>query len=147
MGIIAKLEEKELTLIIVKACLDYAKENKKSFEEVLLEDLLPEEASQNFSDMVCYNLKKLLQEGYIEGNVELVYDVFDEVEDDENISVPCSTFENITISEKGNAYMKLGEFGVALVKLKEKGVPFLKEIGTVALKVAVEAVIDSLRGK
>ena len=43
--------------------------------------------------------------------------------------------------------MKLGEFGVALVKLKEKGVPFLKEIGTVALKVAVEAVIDSLRGK
>ena len=49
-------EQKVLTMCIVESCLDFAKENGKSFEAVLYEDLFPVNCTQAFTDIVCYSV-------------------------------------------------------------------------------------------
>ena len=76
MGI-EQLSEKEqdlLILIMVKEVIAYAEENNKTFEEVLNEDVFPNEASTEFSETVCKGIERLKVKGYITGEIELVYE-------------------------------------------------------------------------
>ncbi|MBQ8327967.1 MAG: hypothetical protein IJX86_12970 [Lachnospiraceae bacterium] len=135
-------EQKVLTMFVVKGCLEYAEQNEKAFEDVLNEDLFPSEASQVFSDMICYNIKLLVDSGYLGGEVELEYDELEPGEDAaDGICVPFSTFADISITEKGNVLLKSGEFGVKAKEFKEKAIPLLKHIGNVALEAVVETLV------
>ena len=67
-------ERRIFVLQLTVACLEYAEENKKSFEEVLHEDVFPNKASVSFSEMVCNTLKELEDKKYISGTVTLVHD-------------------------------------------------------------------------
>ena len=49
-------ERRIFVLQLTVACLEYAEENNKSFEEVLHEDVFPNKASVSFSEMVCNTL-------------------------------------------------------------------------------------------
>jgi len=143
----SKEEQKALTLFIVQGCLEFRKESGKSLEDIMQEDLFPENASQVFSDMVCYNIKILVDEGILSGDVELVYDELEPGEDaSKGISSSFSTFDNISITEKGEAYVKYGDFGVKAVEFKEKAIPFLKNIGNVALEKTVETLVVAFLG-
>ncbi len=57
-----QLSEKEqdlLILIMVKEVIAYAEENNKTFEEVLNEDVFPNEASTEFAETVCKGIESL----------------------------------------------------------------------------------------
>ena len=61
-----QLSEKEqdlLILIMVKEVIAYAEENNKTFEEVLNEDVFPNEASTEFSETVCKGIESLKVKG------------------------------------------------------------------------------------
>lgn len=143
MGTIKNLDAKEqkaFTMCVVQECLNYANTNKKSFEDVLVEDLLPGEGNQVFTDMIYRNIKHLVKDGYLAGVVELQSNSFEE-DAEEDISIELSTVENITITEQGKVYMKSGEFGVIISNAKEKVKPVLKCIATTALEAAVETLV------
>lgn len=146
-----KEQQKLFVLELVKACLEYGKDVHKSFEEVLTEDLFPEAANVVYAEMVCHTLEILNKEGCISGNVELEYeieidgDTFEETTTDAIYFAEC-TFENIGITEKGNAYMSNDNFKKAGKDFFEKAKPVIKCIATTALQTLVEtAVVLGLR--
>lgn len=153
-----KLTEKEreiLVLCIVKECLEFAESNGKTFEEVLNEDVFPNEASTDFSELVCKTILSLNEKGYITGNVELEYEA--EYSMDENseefeeektdaIDFAMCIFENIQISLKGKALMGIEGFKEVSSNFMEKAKPIIKCIATTTLQTCVEsAVIIGLR--
>lgn len=103
-----QLSEKEqelLVLCIVKECLRFAKEHNKSFEEVLNEDVFPNQANVEFAEMVCKTIEVLKDKGYINGTVELEYEIEidpDTFEDKSTDAIDFSlcTFENINIGSR-----------------------------------------------
>lgn len=138
-------EQKALTMLVVQACLEFGKENNKSFEDVMQEDLFPEKASQAFSDAICYNIKLLKEEGLLSGDVNLEYDNLEVGEDaSKGINSAFSTFDDISITEKGSVYIKYGYGGIKAVELKEKAMPFLKQIGNIALQTVVKTLVTAV---
>ena len=135
-----------LVLELVKACVEYGREVQKSFEEVLNEDVFPDQADVEFAEMVCRTLDSLNKQGYIRGTVELEFETeidpntFDETATDAINFVEC-TFEDIDITVKGNAYMGVDNFKKAGKDLWEKSKPVMKCIGTTALQTIVETAI------
>ena len=152
MGTQLTVKEQELlVLCIVKECLSFAKEHNKSFEEVLNEDVFPNQANVEFAEMVCKTIEVLKDKGYINGIVELEYeieidpDTFEE-ESTDAIDFSLCTFENINISAKGN--IKLGTEGFKEVSKEfgKKALPIVKCIATTTLQTCVEsAVVIGLR--
>lgn len=153
-----QLSEKEqelLVLCIVKECLRFAKEHNKSFEEVLNEDVFPNQANVEFAEMVCKTIEVLKDKGYINGTVELGYEIELELDADSDtfeeestdaIDFSLCTFENINISAKGN--IRLGTEGFKEVSkgFGKKALPIVKCIATTTLQTCVEsAVVLGLR--
>lgn len=135
-----------LVLELVKACIEYGREVQKSFEEVLNEDVFPDQANVEYAEMVCRTLESLNKQGYISGTVELEFETeidpntFDETATDAIDFAEC-TFEDIGITVKGNAYMGVDNFKKAGKDLWEKSKPIIKCIGTTALQTIVETAI------
>lgn len=152
MGI--QLTEKEqdlLVLCIVKECIAYAEKNNKTFEEVLNEDLFPAEANTGFAEMVCKTIEALKNKGYIDGTVELEYeikidpDTFEE-ESTDAIDFSSCIFENINISAKGNIRLGTEGFKEVSKEFGKKALPIVKCIATTTLQTCVEsAVVLGLR--
>ena len=145
------LTEKErelLVLCIIKECLSYAKEYDKTFEEVLNEDVFANIVNVEFAETVCKTIEALKNKGYINGTVEIEYEIeidpktFEE-ETIDAIDFSLCTFEDITISLKGN--MKLGMEGFKEVSrdFAQKAVPVIKCIGTTALQTCVEVTVTA----
>lgn len=118
-------EQRIVVLEIVKGCIEYAKEKQKTFEEVLHEDVFAQHVDESFSEFICKNIKLLHEQGYIEGTVELEYEIemddntFEETTID-TIDLGNCTFEDIHISLKGKMEMEADSF-------KEVGKDFLKK--------------------
>lgn len=156
MGI--QLTEKEqdlLVLCIVKECIAYAEKNNKTFEEVLNEDLFPAEANIGFAEMVCKTIEALKNKGYINGIVELEYEIKLELDADSDTFEEESTdaidfssciFENINISAKGNIRLGTEGFKEVSKEFGKKALPIVKCIATTTLQTCVEsAVVLGLR--
>ena len=156
MGI--QLTEKEqdlLVLCIVKECIAYAEKNNKTFEEVLNEDLFPAEANTGFAEMVCKTIEALKNKGYIDGIVELEYEIKLELDADSDTFEEESTdaidfssciFENINISAKGNIRLGTEGFKEVSKEFGKKALPIVKCIATTTLQTCVEsAVVLGLR--
>lgn len=150
MGI-EQLSEKEqdlLILIMVKEVIAYAEENNKTFEEVLNEDVFPNEASTEFAETVCKGIERLKVKGYITGEIKLEYEeeinpeTFEETKLDSIDFVNC-TFENIGITMKGKAYICADTFKESGKAFYEKSKPVIKQIASTALQVMVEQVVVS----
>lgn len=140
-----------LVLELVKACIEYAKDEQKSFEEVLNEDVFPNQANVEFAEMVCRTLESLNKEGCISGNVELEHeiemdgDTFEETTTDAIDFAQC-TFENIAITAKGNAYLSGDSYKKVGKGFLEKAKDLTKCIATTALQTLVEtAIVAGLR--
>lgn len=153
-----QLTEKEqelLVLCIVKECLSFAKEHNKSFEEVLNEDVFPNQANVEFAEMVCKTIEVLKDKGYINGTVELEYEIELELDADSDIFEEESTdtidfssciFENINISAKGNIRLGTEGFKEVSKEFGKKALPIVKCIATTTLQTCVEsAVVLGLR--
>lgn len=144
-------QQKLFVLELVKACLEYGKDVQKSFEEVLNEDLFPDAADVAYAEMVCHMLENLNKEGYISGKVELAHEI--EIDGDtfketttNAINFAESTFENIAITAKGNAYMSGDSLKKVGKDFLEKAKPVIKCIATTALQTLVEtAIVVGLR--
>ena len=156
MGI--QLTEKEqdlLVLCIVKECIAYAGKNNKTFEDVLNEDLFPAEANTGFAEMVCKTIEALKNKGYIDGIVELEYEIKLELDADSDTFEEESTdaidfssciFENINISAKGNIRLGTEGFKEVSKEFGKKALPIVKCIATTTLQTCVEsAVVLGLR--
>ena len=137
-----------LVLELVKVCIEYAKDEQKSFEEVLNEDVFPNQADTEFAEMVCRTLESLNRQGYISGTVELEYEIETDLETDEDtatnaIDFAQCTFENIGITAKGSAYMSSDSFKKAEVgkDFLEKAKAVIKCIATTALQTLVETAV------
>lgn len=139
-------EQELLVLCIVDECLNFAKENQKTFEEVLNEDLFPGEASTNFSETVCKTMITLKNKGYINGTVELEYEIeidpetFEE-ESTDAIDFAMCTFEDISITLKGKARKGMEGFKDVGKDFLEKSKPVIKCIATTALQTCVESAV------
>ena len=153
-----QLTEKEqelLVLCIVKECLIFAKEHNKSFEEVLNEDVFPNQANVEFAEMVCKTIEVLKDKGYIDGTVELGYEIELELDADSDtfeeestdaIDFSLCTFENINISAKGNIRLGTEGFKEVSKEFGKKALPIVKCIATTTLQTCVEsAVVIGLR--
>lgn len=135
-----------LVLELVKVCIEYAKDEQKSFEEVLNKDVFPDQANVEFAEMVCRTLEALNRQGYISGTVELEFEIETDLETDEDTATNAidfaeCTFENIGITVKGNAYMGVDNFKKAGKDFWEKSKSVIKYIGTTALQTLVETAI------
>lgn len=149
-----QLSEKEqelLVLCIVKECLRFAKEHNKSFEEVLNEDVFPNQANVEFAEMVCKTIEVLKDKGYINGTVELEYEIeidpntFEDKSTDA-IDFSLCTFENINISAKGNIRLGTEGFKEVSKEFGKKALLIVKCIATTTLQTCVEsAVVFGLR--
>lgn len=152
MGIqLTEKEQELLVLCIVKECIAYAEKNNKTFEEVLNEDLFPAEANTGFAEMVCKTIEALKNKGYINGTVELEYeikldpDTFEE-ESTDAIDFSSCIFENINISAKGNIRLGTEGFKEVSKEFGKKALPIVKCIATTTLQTCVEsAVVLGLR--
>ena len=149
-----QLSEKEqelLVLCIVKECLRFAKEHNKSFEEVFNEDVFPNQANVEFAEMVCKTIEVLKDKGYINGTVELEYEIEidpDTFEDKSTDAIDFSlcTFENINISAKGNIRLGTEGFKEVSKEFGKKALLIVKSIATTTLQTCVEsAVVFGLR--
>lgn len=139
-------EQKIFTLCVVKACIEYAKENEIDFDEVLTDYLFPDEARESFDNMICKNIETLYNEKYISGDINIEYEEECDMETMEwkstgNVDVPMCTFENIEITTKGENYLKLDGFKDATKDLLEKAKPVMKIIATTALETLVEGLV------
>lgn len=136
-------EQNLFVLELVKDCLEYGKDVNKSFEEVLNEDVFPEQADTEFAEMVCKTIDTLKNQGYISGNVELAYEIeldaetLDETTTDSIDFIEC-TFENIAITEKGSAYISGDNLKKNGKEFLEKVKPVIQCIATTALQTLVE---------
>lgn len=135
-----------LVLELVKMCIEYAKDEQKSFEEVLNEDVFPNQANVEFAEMVCRTLETLNRQGYISGMVELEFeteidpDTFEETATNAIDFEQC-TFENIGITAKGNAYMSNDSFKKVGKDFFENVKPVIKCIATTTLQTLVETAV------
>ena len=135
-----------LVLELVKVCIEYAKEEQKSFEQVLNEDVFPNQANVEFAEMVCRTLETLNRQGYISGTVELEFETeidpntFEETATNAIDFAQC-TYENIGITAKGNAYMSSDSFKKVGKDFFEKVKPVIKCIATTALQTLVETAV------
>lgn len=156
MGIqLTEKEQELLVLCIVKECIVYAEKNNKTFEEVLNEDLFPAEANTGFAEMVCKTIEALKNKGYINGTVELEYEIKLELDVDSDTFEEESTdaidfssciFENINISAKGNIRLGTEGFKEVSKEFGKKALPIVKCIATTTLQTCVEsAVVLGLR--
>lgn len=141
-------EQKLFTLYVVKACIEYAKENGIDFDEVLTDYLFPNEASESFDNMICKNIETLYNEKYISGDINIEYEEECDMETMEwkstgNVDVPMCTFENIEITTKGENYLKLDEFKDSAKDFLEKSKPVMKIIATTALETLVEGLVTT----
>ena len=141
-------QQKLFVLSLTKACLEYGNGTGKPFEDVLKEDVFPNEASEEFEEAVCITLFTLKEQGYIGGMVELVYetetdpDTF-EVTELDTLDTPMCTFADISITPKGESYLSGDGFQKAGKDFFEKAKPIIKCIALTALQVAVETVITA----
>lgn len=151
MNDMQKLKDKEeqiLTLYIVEACIKYASENGKDFEEVLTEDVFANQASEIFEEMICTTIEKLYKNGYIAGNVELEYEyemdpkTFEEKKLD-SINTAMCTFENIEITKKGKAYMLADNMKNLGKEFIGKTKPMIQMIASTALQASVELALTT----
>lgn len=147
MGIqLTEKEQELLVLCIVKECIAYAEKNNKTFEEVLNEDLFPAEANTGFAEMVCKTIEALKNKGYINGTVELEYeikldpDTFEE-ESTDAIDFSSCIFENINISAKGNIRLGTEGFKEVSKEFGKKALPIVKCIATTTLQTCVESAV------
>lgn len=156
MGIqLTEKEQELLVLCIVKECIAYAEKNNKTFEDVLNEDLFPAEANTGFAEMVCKTIEALNNKGYINGTVELEYEIKLELDADSDTFEEESTdaidfssciFENINISAKGNIRLGTEGFKEVSKEFGKKALPIVKCIATTTLQTCVEsAVVLGLR--
>ena len=153
MGTIQALTEKEqkvLTLYIVKVALNLAQEKGTTFEEELNKDIFANSADISLAEMICKNIEVLHEEKYISGNVEIVYEIeldedFNDIETD-NIDFAECIFENIEITIKGNAYLKVDAAKEVGKDFYEKSKPVVGVIAETALKTAVEEVVKKAMG-
>ena len=148
-----QLTEKEqelLVLCIVKECLSFAKKHNKSFEEVLNEDVFPNQANVEFAEMVCKTIEVLKDKGYINGTVELEYEIELELDADSDTFEEESTdaidfssciFENINISAKGNIRLGTEGFKEVSKEFGKKALPIVKCIATTTLQTCVESAV------
>ena len=141
-------EQKLFTLCVVKSCLEYAKDNKIDFEEVLTDYLFPDKASEDFDNMICKGIETLYNEKYISGDIEIVYEEECDMKtmewkNTDNVDVPMCTFENIEITAKGENYLKMDGFKEAAKDFLEKVKHVMKLIGTVAIETLVESIVVS----
>ena len=146
-----KLSEKEFnlfTLYLVKECVNFAETNEKTFEEVLNEDVFANTADTYFAESVCKSLLALKNAGYIDGNIELEYEI--EIEPDsfeeetiEAIDFSLCTFENISITAKGKVWLSIDGLKDAGDEFIRKVKPVIKCIAETALQTAVEVAITT----
>ena len=139
-------EQKLFVLCVVKSCLDYAKEEKMDFAEVLTDYLFADKANEDFDNMVCKGIETLYNENYISGDVDIVYEEFcdedtKEWKSTDTVDVQMSTFENIEITTKGENYLKLDGFKEAAKDFLEKVKPVISLIGTTTLETLVETIV------
>lgn len=141
-------QQKLFVLSLTKACLEYGGGAGKSFEEVLKEDVFPNEVSEEFEEVVCTTLLALKEQGYISGMVELVYETETdsktfEVTELDTLDTPMCTFADINITPKGESYLTGDGFKKAGKDFFEKAKPVIKCIALTALQVTVETVITA----
>ena len=145
---LSQVQQNLLVLELVRACLEYGKENQKTFGEVLNEDVFPSQADVGYAEMVCRTLESLNREGYISGTVELEYEIETDLETDEDTATDAvdfaeCTFENIGITEKGDAYINGDNFQKAGKGFIEKAKPVIRCIAATALQTLVETAIQA----
>lgn len=145
---LTQVQKNLLVLELVKACMEYGKDVRKSFEDVLNEDVFPEKPYEAYTEMVCRTLETLNRQGYVSGVVELGFetetdpDTFEETATDVINTAEC-TFGDIGITAKGNAYMCADSFKEAGKDFLEKAKPVIKCIATTALQTLVETAISA----
>lgn len=103
-------EQQVLVMEIVDACIKYSKENYLEFAEVLTEQVFANKADAEFTEMVCKTIETLHAQGYLNGTVELEYELeFDaetlEESSTDKIDSGMSTFADISITPKGKELM------------------------------------------
>lgn len=141
-------ERRIFVLQLTVACLEYAEENNKSFEEVLHEDVFPNKASVSFSEMVCNTLKELADKKYISGTVTLVHDfemdpVTFEEKPLENLFISECTFENIKITMLGKTTLKMDDIKEQGKEYWQNCQPYIAEIGSDVIGNVLSAMIIS----
>lgn len=167
MNQLSSKEQQFFVLLLTKACLECAKNNNKTFEEVLIDDVFATKASIPFTEMVCNNLNSLQKQGYIKGNVQLEYETetnleMTEEKVTESIDVFMSTFSILGITPKGNTKLCLieliqewketipdlknnaQELSKKLKELYEKFKPWLKQIANTAISRAILIAIEKI---
>lgn len=133
-------------LEIVEACLKCSGESQLEFEEVLHEQVFANNPYIEFMEMVCRTAESLNSRGYIAGTVEIVYeteldeDTFEESLTDE-IDFYMTSFENISITAKGRAFMGAETFKGLGKNFLEKATPVIKCIASTALQTVIETAI------
>lgn len=101
--------------------------------------------------MVCKTIEVLKDKGYINGTVELEYEIEidpDTFEDKSTDAIDFSlcTFENINISAKGNIRLGTEGFKEVSKEFGKKALLIVKSIATTTLQTCVEsAVVFGLR--
>lgn len=138
-------EQQTLVLCIVKEYLENSELNNVPFEE-FLEEIFVERASTEYSEMICKSLVALKEKEYIDGIVEIEYEIeIDENGDESNtdsIDFSMCTFENIDITQKGKNYLEMEAFKDLSKEFFEKAKPVLKSIGLTMLTTTVETFIN-----
>lgn len=147
MGIQLSQKEQELLVLeIVDACLKCSEESQLEFEEVLHEQVFSNNPYIEFMEMVCRTAESLNSRGYIAGTVEIVYeteldeDTFEESPADE-IDFYMTSFENISITAKGRAFMGAETFKGLGKNFLGKATPVIKCIASTALQTVIETAI------
>lgn len=147
MGIQLSQKEQELLVLeIVEACLKCSEESQLEFEEVLHEQVFASNPDIEFMEMVCRTAESLNSRGYIAGTVEIVYeteldeDTFEESLTDE-IDFYMTSFENISITAKGRAFMGAETFKGLGKNFLGKATPVIKCIASTALQTVIETAI------
>lgn len=151
MGTTQQLTKKEhdlLVLCILNECIELARKEDKSFEEVLNEDVFAKKANTGFAEAVCNSIKALQEEGYIKGTVLIEYEqeidmeTFEE-ESTNAIDFSMCTFHNISITAKGKIWLSIEGFKEVTKEFAEKAKPVIKCIAKTALQTAVEVAVTT----
>ena len=139
-------EQQVLVTEIVDACIKYCKENYLEFAEVLTEQVFANKADAEFTEMVCKTIETLHAQGYLNGTVELEYELeFDaetlEESSTDKIDSGMSTFADISITPKGKELMGEKTFQELGKSFLEKAKPAIKCIATTAFQATVETAV------
>lgn len=148
---ITKLSDGEQDLIMLhftKACLKYAKKNKKTFHEVLIQDVFPEEAKTEYSEYICKRIQALKYKGYINGIVELNYKAMydedaNEIGYENDLDCTECIFDNIKINASGRKLVMRSIFKKASKEFIEASEQFIKKVASIALQESLKLIISS----